>query len=135
VAETRALRQAVLRPHQTLADLGEHEAADAFAAGAFDGEALVSVGFVQPEGDAGEWRIRGMATVPEARGRGAGAGVLGALVAHAHAEGARRIWANVRVAAISLYERAEFRVVSDVFEPPDIGPHVVMERRAAREAD
>jgi ribosomal protein S18 acetylase RimI-like enzyme len=70
-----------------------------------------------------------MATAPEARGRGAGAAILTALVDHARSNGATRIWCNARVPARSLYERAGFVVTSEVFEPPDIGPHVVMELR------
>ena len=127
-AETRPLRHAVLRPHQDIAELAGHEAPGAFAVGAFDGGELVSVGLVAPEGGPGAWRVRGMATAPEARGRGAGTLVLAALVDHAERKGAARIWANVRVPARSLYERAGFAVASDVFELPDIGPHVVMER-------
>ena len=122
------MRRSVLRPHQTLDELAAHESDDAFAVGVHDGDELTAVGFVVREGEPGHWRIRGMATAPEARGRGAGAAVLRALVAHAEANGATRVWCNARVRAISLYERAGFRVVSDVFEPPDIGPHVKMER-------
>jgi ribosomal protein S18 acetylase RimI-like enzyme len=128
-AESRPLRQAVLRPHQTLEDLASHESGDAFAVGAFEDEALVAVGLVMPEGDPpGSWRVRGMATAPEARGRGAGAAVLEALVRHATEAGATRIWASVRTPAQSLYMRAGFRVISDEFELPEIGPHVLMER-------
>jgi ribosomal protein S18 acetylase RimI-like enzyme len=67
-----------------------------------------------------------MATTPEARGRGAATAVLGALLEHARTHGAHRVWANVRVGARALYERAGFHVVSDEFELPEIGPHVVM---------
>ena len=129
IADTRPLRQAVLRPHQSLEDLAAHEAPDAFAVGVFYGDELISVGFVVPEGGPGDWRVRGMATAPAARGRGAGAAVLDALVAHALAQGAQRIWCNARTRALSLYERAGFRVASDEFELPEIGPHHVMERR------
>jgi ribosomal protein S18 acetylase RimI-like enzyme len=78
-------------------------------------------------GDDG-WRVRGMATAPQARGRGAGTAVLDALMAHAQALGAERIWAHVRVPARSLYGRAGFTVASEEHEVPEIGPHVVMER-------
>jgi ribosomal protein S18 acetylase RimI-like enzyme len=128
LAETRALRQSVLRPHETLDELASTERPDTFGVGAFDADALAAVGLIQPEGGPGSWRIRGMATLPSARGRGAGTAVLAALVAHAEANGATRIWCNARVRAISLYERAGFQVTSDVFEPPNIGPHVVMEK-------
>jgi ribosomal protein S18 acetylase RimI-like enzyme len=126
---TRALRRAILRPHQTLDQMAEHESQDAFAVGAFEDGELIAVGFVMPDGEPGAWRIRGMATVPAARGRGAGTAVLDALIAHASARGASRIWCNARLPARSLYERAGLGVVSERFELPEIGPHYVMERR------
>jgi uncharacterized protein (TIGR02453 family) len=129
LAQTRSLRQAVLRPHQTVEELASHEPPGALAFGAFDGEELVAVGLIGPEGEPGAWRVRGMATAPHARGRGGGGAVLGALVGHAADQGAACIWCNARVRAISLYERAGLGVVSEVFEPPDIGPHVRMEMR------
>ncbi len=128
VALTRALRQAILRPHETLEQVAAHEPTDAFAVGAFAGERLVSVGFVSPDGEPGAWRVRGMATAEDARGQGAGTAVLDALVRHANERGASRVWCNARTPARSLYERAGFRAVSDEFQLPEIGPHVVMER-------
>ena len=129
LVETRPLRQAVLRPHQTVDAMAADEPAGASAAGAFDGETLISVGLVGPDGEPGAWRVRGMATAPDARGKGAGSAVLDALVAHATANGATRVWCNVRTPALSLYKRAGFRVVSEEFEIPEIGPHSAMERR------
>jgi ribosomal protein S18 acetylase RimI-like enzyme len=126
-ALTRTLRQAVLRPHQTVEELAAHEPPGAFAVGAFEGDELVSVGLVGPEGGRGAWRVRGMATAPHARRRGAGRAVLDALVRHATSHGATRVWCNARTPARSLYERAGFTAVSDEFELPDIGPHFVME--------
>jgi ribosomal protein S18 acetylase RimI-like enzyme len=126
---TRALRRAILRPQQTLEQLAAHESEDAFAVGAFEDGELIAVGFVVPDGEPGDWRIRGMATAPAARGRGVGTAVLDALIAHASAQGASRIWCNARLPARSLYERAGLRVVSECFELPEIGPHYVMERR------
>lgn len=126
-AETRQLRRSVLRPHESLHDLAGHEPPEAYAVGAFSGPELVAVGLVGPEGGERAWRIRGMATLPQARGRGAGSRVLSELVSHARAAGATRVWCNARIAARSLYERAGFRVVSEEFELPEIGPHLVME--------
>jgi ribosomal protein S18 acetylase RimI-like enzyme len=129
LAETRALRRRVLRPHQSVQELAAHEPAGAVAFGAFEGEALVAVGLVGPDGEPGDWRVRGMATAPEARRRGAGTAILRALVAHAIAHGATRVWCNARTPALTLYQRAGFVVASDEFEPPHIGPHYRMELR------
>jgi GNAT superfamily N-acetyltransferase len=133
VEQTRRLRQAVLRPHQALEELAGSEPADAFAIGAFDGDELIAVGLVAPDGQPGGWRIRGMATAAPARCRGAGTAVLEALLGYAKTHGARRVWCNARTPARSLYERAGLRVSSDEFELPDIGPHVVMEMQVDRD--
>jgi GNAT superfamily N-acetyltransferase len=128
VAQTRPLRQSVLRPHQSVAEMAVDEAEGTYAVGAFDGEALIAVGLIAPSPELGGWRVRGMATSPPARSRGAGAAVLGALVGHAALQGASRVWCNARTPAQSFYERAGFHVTSQVFDVPQIGPHVVMER-------
>jgi ribosomal protein S18 acetylase RimI-like enzyme len=54
--------------------------------------------------------------------------VLDALVHHAVAEGATRVWCNARTPARSFYERAGLHVISEEFDIRDIGPHYVMER-------
>jgi GNAT superfamily N-acetyltransferase len=127
--ETRGLRQAVLRPHQTVEEMAHDEGTDAFAVGAFDADGLLAVGLIAREGEPGTWRIRGMATSPPARGKGAGTAVLDALLQHAAERGAHRIWCNARTPARSLYERAGLRAVSEEFLIPEIGPHFVMELR------
>ena len=126
LADTRPLRQQVLRPHQAVEELAGHEPAGAVAFGAFQGSELVAVGLVGRDGEPGDWRVRGMATAPRARGQGAGSAVLHALVQHAIAHGARRIWCNARTPALTLYQRAGFVVASDEFELPDIGPRYRM---------
>jgi GNAT superfamily N-acetyltransferase len=139
-ADTRDLRRAILRPHQTPAELAAAEPDDplALAAGvrSEDGGALLAVGFVHPDPDAAPgdaaWRVRGMATAPEARGQGAGSAVLALLLAHADGHGAARVWCNARTPALTLYERAGFVATSGVFDLPPMGPHVVMERRWQR---
>ena len=125
---TRPLRQRVLRPYMTLDALAAHEPEGSVAAAVLDGAEIVAVGLIGPEGEPGAWRVRGMATAPEARGHGAGAAIITALADHAIAQGATRLWCNARVPARAFYERAGFVVVSDEFELPQIGPHLVMER-------
>ncbi len=127
LADTRPLRQRVLRPHQAVEQLAGDEPAGAVAFGAFEAAELVAVGLVGPDGEPGDWRVRGMATAPHARGRGAGSAILAALVEHAITHGATRLWCNARTTALALYERRGFVVASDEFYPPDIGPHYRME--------
>jgi predicted GNAT family N-acyltransferase len=69
-----------------------------------------------------------MATDPEVRGAGFGAALLaGCLDAVAEAGGSE-LWCNARMTAVGFYRRAGFEVVSDEFDVPGIGPHVVMTR-------
>jgi GNAT superfamily N-acetyltransferase len=129
--ETRVLRRDVLRPYMEVEELATHEPAGAVAFGAFADGDLVAVGLVGPDGEPGDWRVRGMATRPDARGQGAGSAILHALVQHAIDQGATRVWCNARTRALNLYQRAGFVIASDEFEPPDIGPHYRMELAVA----
>jgi GNAT superfamily N-acetyltransferase len=127
IARTRDLRQAILRPHQTVASLAAEEAPHTYAVGAFAHDELLAVGLIAPDGEPGSWRVRGMATDAGERGRGIGAAVLSELLAHAARAGATRVWCNARTPARTFYERAGFRAVSHEFEIEHIGPHLVME--------
>lgn len=111
--------------------LEAHPATAHFAALA--GERVLSVGSVMADAhprdpEANDWRVRGMATVPEQRGQGLGARVLAALEAHAREEGGGRVWCNARIGARSFYERAGWAVEGEEYEIPGIGPHLLMAR-------
>jgi ribosomal protein S18 acetylase RimI-like enzyme len=138
----RPLRQAVLRPHQTLDDqvfAGDDASGAghfaAFAGAGADG-APIGIASITPEpfpgagGPApGDWRVRGMATDPQrGRGLGAGAALLDACLAHAREHGGRRAWCNARTPARGFYERAGFVAEGEEFELPRIGPHYLMWR-------
>lgn len=73
-------------------------------------------------------RVRGMAVETEWRGKGVGRAILEALTDIAQAAEALEVWANARVDAINLYERAGFERLSTEFEIPRIGAHVVVAR-------
>lgn len=100
--------------------------------GAFDGERLVGIASLyredRPGGPPGGWRLRGMATEADVRGTGFGAALLAACVEHSAAAGGGELWCNARQVAIGFYRRAGFEVVSEEFDIPGIGPHVVMAR-------
>ena len=128
-ADTVELRRQVLRGGRPVALPGDAE--PAFHVGVFEGAELLATGNVRVDPAPWEpavpaWRLRGMATAPEHRGRGAGALVLDALMAHARAHGGGVLWCNARVPAQRFYERAGLVVRGDPWVDPEIGPHVVM---------
>lgn len=131
-ADTRAIRQRVLRPTQSPDELvypGDDQATSAHFGAFSDGE-LVGIASVYAEsrpGRAGEWRLRGMAVVPAHAGTGLGRRLFDATVEHARAAGGQSYWCNARTTAEGFYVRQGMSRVGEVFELPDIGPHVVME--------
>lgn len=145
-SETRPLRSSVLRPGRPEREVefpGDDEPTT-FHAGALLDDELVAVGSLYLEarpadapGDAARpadhdtgtaWRLRGMATDPAVRRRGAGAAVLAACEEHARAHGATLLWCNARIEAIDFYEANGWRVLGEEFDIPTVGPHFVMEK-------
>jgi GNAT superfamily N-acetyltransferase len=134
----RPLRRAVLRPHQPVEMSlypGDDDPRTAHVAARWgDGSEVVAVGTVLPGAPPWEpqrrdgWRVRGMATRDDVRGRGLGASVLDALLDHVAAHGGGLLWCNARVPAQALYARAEFIPRGQVFDIPGIGPHIHMWR-------
>lgn len=135
------MRQAILRPGMPVESLvypGD-DSQKTFHRGTFDhtddGEgALVCIISMYdepvPGTDAPAWRIRGMATLPEHRGRGLGAALAEASIAHAHGIRRAPVWCNARTGAAGYYEGLGFARVGDEFEIEGIGPHFVMVRPA-----
>jgi GNAT superfamily N-acetyltransferase len=129
------LRQSVLRPHLSpeearySADAGPDAAH--FCAENEVGR-VISVGSLlrePPPWHAGvrrAWRVRGMATASECRGRGAGSAVLAAIVAHVATSGGGLLWCNARLGAVKFYERAGMMTTGEPWEEPFIGPHIAM---------
>ena len=129
--DVRPLRQAILRRGQSWEETaypGDGDPAT-FHLGAFDGDRLIGIASVYQEprpGRADGWRLRGMATAEDARGRGAGRALLAACVTHVAANGGGELWCNARTPAAAFYAAAGFAVLSGEFDIPGIGPHVVM---------
>ena len=99
--------------------------------GAFDGDALTAVATFFPEdtpfrpGRTG-WRLRGMATRPEWRGRGAATALLREGIRIARDAGADSMWCLARVTARGFYETLGFAVEGEELELPVSGRHFVM---------
>jgi len=74
------------------------------------------------------YQVRGMATVEEMRGKGAGAALLTACIDEAKREGGQWLWCNARVGAAGFYQRHGFAVQGGIFDIPGVGPHYRMIR-------
>lgn len=134
-ASTRELRHELLRPAQAPEELvyDGDDAWDTLHLGAFEDERLVGIATVMrapPPGSAEEpaWRIRGMATLPEVRGRGYGGMLLERCLEHAEEHGGDLVWCTARVGAIGFYRRYGFEVEGDPFDVPGAGEHVLARR-------
>lgn len=133
-AETRPLRQAMLRPHQP-SDASIYPDDDHSAHfGVFAGPELIGVASIfeesRQEAENG-WRIRGMAVLPEHRGQGHGGALLDACLEHARSRGGVEAWCNARSTAAPFYARHGFEIVGEEFDLPPIGPHYLMRRSLA----
>lgn len=136
-ADTRPVRQRVLRPHQRPEELvypGDDDA-NTFHLGAFGdrGELLAILSMYRhaqppqdPFGEPRAWRIRGMASVPEARGTGLGKRLVEVARDRVWAVSPDPIWCNARENAFGFYQKLGFAIVGGVFEIEGIGPHAVM---------
>ncbi len=131
--EARPVRQQVLRPHQTVEEtafVGDDDP-NTFHLGAFAaGELCCIATFMKqdpPDGPNPEaWRLRGMATLETWRGNGLASTLVSEGMTRLRARGATRLWFNARTTAADFYLRFGFEVLGEVFELPNIGPHVVM---------
>ena len=129
--EIRPLRHRILRPGQAYEETAYpgDDLPDTVHLGAFDGDRLVGIASLYREGREGPgWRLRGMATDDTVRGAGFGGALLAACMDHVAAAGGGELWCNARMVAVGFYRRAGFEVLSEEFDVPGIGAHVVMAR-------
>lgn len=140
-ADTRILRQSVLRPNERVEDLAwpHDDGAETYHAGILEDGRLVAIGTIHPAPPPAEhfadhvhrgsaWRLRGMATSLDHRGHGYGAAIVRACIEHARAHAGTLVWCTARLPAVAFYERLGFRKHGDVFEGPHVGPgpHFIM---------
>jgi predicted GNAT family N-acyltransferase len=134
-AETFPLRQRVLRPHETTDALStQSNAGEIVHLAVVEQGAVIGCAMIMPEqppwsgADDASWRLRGMATAEDRRGEGIGAAVLDAALEHVKANGGGLVWCSARTPARAFYERAGFVRRGDVWDEPQLGPHVLMQR-------
>ncbi len=135
--QARSIRREVLRPCGPESDIAYPGDAGGSARhfGAFDGGKLTGVATFLPQPcpdgqETGAWRLRGMATIRPAQGRGVGGQLLQHGIACASTEGVTVIWCYGRSTARVFYERHGFRAVGEEFVLPNSGPHYLLVLRA-----
>ncbi len=136
-AETIEVRWPVLRPGypRESAVFAGDDLETTHHLGAFDGSGkLVGVASIylvpmpgKPDA-ANAWQLRGMATLPEARGSGQGRALVAACVDAARAAGGTVIWCNARISAAPFYGKHGWQILGPEFEIPTVGPHFRMWR-------
>ncbi len=139
---TWGLRQAVLRPHETVGHMAladdDEPTTGTFAAIDQDGKIVGTVRVAPgappfPAGtyapaESATWRLRGMAAREDVRNGGIGTELLARAIQHVVELGGGLLWCNARVPAVNLYRRGGFVEHGEVWDEPEIGPHVVMWR-------
>lgn len=131
--QARSIRREVLRPRGPESEVAYPGDACELARhfGAFEEEKLVGVASFLPEpcpeqDGAAAWRLRGMATMQSAQGRGVGGQLLLYGVECVLRQGATVIWCYGRASARTFYERHGFRVLGEEFALPQSGPHYLL---------
>lgn len=131
--DTYPIRHKMLRPSGTLEDCvfhGDHDEMT-FHLGAFVEKKLVSVAsfyFERNEKfpDPYQYRLRGMATLPEFQGQGHSQNLLRTAFPVIKQNQCTLLWCNAREKAIGFYEKVGFEPTGELFPLPQIGKHILM---------
>lgn len=133
--DTYAIRTQVLVPDHDLKKAkfeGDDDEDISFHLGAFEDGKLVSVASFFYERnplfpDLHQYQLRGMATMPEFQNRGLSRELLTMAFPIIKQNFCSLLWCNARLNAVGFYEKVGFKKhTGDVFEIPEIGPHVLM---------
>lgn len=141
--DTYEIRGEILRPGQPEArrQFPDDDAPETLHLGYFtEGLKLVGVATVLHDpppntNNPNAWRLRGMATLPEVRGKGYGEQLLLAAIGHVACKGGNIFWCNARTPAIAFYQRHGFLPDGEEFLIDESGPHYYMARRMISESD
>jgi GNAT superfamily N-acetyltransferase len=141
--ETQRLRHVILWPHKSAPEectIDVDDADHAHHVGAFDAAGR-HVGVCSLFDQRSErfpdaiptqdpvYRLRVMGTLPEVRGKGAGAAIVEYACDWAREQGARWLWCDAREVAFPFYLRMGFEFCSEGYEIDPIGPHRMMRRK------
>ena len=131
--DTYAIRHKMLRPSGTVEDCmfqGDHDELT-FHLGAFVDKKLVSVASFYFEkhpafSEAYQYRLRGMATLPEYQGQGYSSALLRTAFPVIKQNQCSLLWCNAREKALGFYKKVGFNATGELFSIPNIGKHMLM---------
>lgn len=131
--DTHPIRHKMLRPSGTLEDCIFQGDSDelTFHLGAFVDKKLVSVASFYFERsdkfpDTYQYRLRGMATLPEYQGQGLSSALLKTAFPVIKQNQCTLLWCNAREKAMGFYKKVGFLPTGDFFNIPHIGKHILM---------
>lgn len=73
-----------------------------------------------------QYQLRGMATLPKVRGKGAGKLLIEEAKRIIKEKGISFLWCNARIEAVGFYESLNFKIIGEEFEVQKVGPHYKM---------
>jgi ribosomal protein S18 acetylase RimI-like enzyme len=77
-------------------------------------------------GGDGDWQLRGMAVADGFQKQGLGGELVRACTEAIRKAGGQRIWCNARKSAANFYAGHGWKIVSEEFDIPTVGPHFRM---------
>lgn len=109
------------------------DAPDTLHVGVYANERLVSIASIYHEpppgsDDARARRLRGIATLPDAQGKGYGRLALTRCIEYVRTSGGTRVWCNTRAGAVDFYPALGFSVQADAHDVPGHGIRYYCER-------
>ncbi|MDO9276066.1 MAG: GNAT family N-acetyltransferase [Lutibacter sp.] len=135
--ETYPIRLEVLRkniplPHEFNGDFDE----ETFHLGAFKKDELIAVSSYMKASnknfEGNQYQLRGMATLTEYQGFGAGKLMLQQAVLILKEKNTAILWCNARISAVDFYKKQGFKTIGEKFEISPVGEHYVMFRELNR---
>ena len=132
-ADTFQIRQQMLRSGQSIdkCTFTGDEEDQTFHLGAFKEGKLISVAsfYFEKHPDLEEqyqFRLRGMATLPEHQHQGLSSELLKTAFPIIKQNFCPLVWCNARKGAVGFYQKVGFEKVGEEFDIPGIGPHALM---------
>ena len=131
--DTYPIRHKMLRPNGTVEDCmfqGDNDEMT-FHLGAFVDKKLVSVASFYFENhpsfqDAYQYRLRGMATIPEHQGQGLSSSLLRTAFPVIKQNQCTLLWCNAREKAMGFYTKVGFQSSGELFTIQNVGKHMLM---------